>query len=638
MLLSNPRTSPSLPQNDNPRAQQRRRDQLGAAAQVYQWTDQVASLPGVPLATAVPRDDEPTIAWLLDVAEVAIDIVANQLLVKISGGDRLLAQSGGSALQAHMNDMRQTVAAIRREHETPVGDVLRVIEHAESALDILHRIRLNSQLDALQDLIATSYLDDSAAPGLERYRKLFVSLPLPAIADDFMQNDAFARMRVAGPNSMLLQGVTQLPAKFPLSETQFQQVMGAGDSLATALAQRRVYLIDYAELASLIPGTTNGAQKYVNQPIAMFVVPVGGKSLVPVAIQVGQNPANSPTFLRVDSNASPNWWSWQMARSVVQVADGNYHELFVHLARTHLVIEAFAVATHRQLAPEHPLNALLLPHFEGSLFINNSAAGSLIAAGGPIDMIFAGTIASTQQTASADRLAFDFYAQMLPDNLKTRGVDDSSALPDYPYRDDALLVWNAIRQWVGDYVNTYYSSDADVVGDYELVNWTRELQSAGKIKGFKAISTRAQLIDVVTMIAFTASAQHAAVNFPQRTLMSYAPAITGAAWAPDPAVSPPAEESNWLKMMPPIAQAQQQLNTLWLLGSIHYRPLGDYRANHWPYPTWLRDPRITATGGPLQRFQAALKIVDAQIDARNLQRAVPYEYLKPSLIPTSINI
>lgn len=638
MLLRNPRTSPSLPQNDNPREQQQRRDQLAAAAQVYQWTDQVGSLPGVPLATAVPSGDKPTIAWLLDVAEVAIDIVANQLLVKISGGDRLLAQSGGSALQAHMNDMRQTVAAIRREHETPADDVLRVIEHAESALDILHRIRLNSQLDALQDLIATSYLDDSAAPGLDRYRKLFISLPLPAIADDFMQSDAFARMRVAGPNSMLLQGVTQLPAKFPLSETQFQQVMGASDSLATALAQRRVYLIDYAELASLIPGTTNGAQKYVNQPIAMFAVPLGGKSLVPVAIQLGQNPASSPAFLRIDSNASPDWWSWQMARSVVQVAEGNYHELFVHLARTHLVIEAFAVATHRQLAPEHPLNALLLPHFEGTLFINNSAAGSLIAAGGPIDMIFAGTIASTQQTASADRLAFDFYAQMLPSNLQARAVDDCSALPDYPYRDDALLVWNAIRQWVGDYINTYYSSDADVVGDYELVNWTQELQSAGKIKGFKAITTRAQLIDVVTMIAFTASAQHAAVNFPQRTLMSYAPAITGAGWAPNPALSPPAAEADWLELLPPIPQAQQQLNTLWLLGSIHYRPLGDYRVNHWPYPEWFRDPRISGTGGPLQRFQAALKIVDAEIDARNLHRAVPYEYLKPSLIPTSINI
>ncbi len=638
MLLSNPRTSPTLPQNDSAREQQQRRDQLANSAQQYQWTDKVGSLPGVPLATAVPKDDRPTIEWLLDVAEVAIDIVANQLLVKISGGDRLLAKSGAAALQLHLNDMRQTIATIRREHATPDDGVMRIVEHAASTLVSMHRIRLNAQLNTLQELIATSYLDDSAAPGLERYRKLFVTLALPEIADDFTQNDAFARMRVAGPNSMLLQGVTQLPAKFPLSNAQYQQVMGAADTLTAALAEQRIYLIDYQELGTLVPGTTNGAQKYVSLPIAMFAVPKGGSSLVPVAIQLGQDATGNPMFLRVDSNASPDWWAWQMARTIVQAADGNYHELFVHLARTHLVIEAFAVATHRQLAPEHPLNALLLPHFEGTLFINNAAAGSLIAAGGPIDMIFAGTIASTQKTASAGRLGFDFYAHMLPGNLKLRGVDNSAALPDYPYRDDALLVWNAIHDWVRDYVNVYYSADGDVVADFELAAWAGELQSLGKIKGFTAIITRAQLIDVVTMIIFTASAQHAAVNFPQRTLMSYAPAITGATWAPAPRQNPPPGEADWLKLMPPIPEAQQQLNTLWLLGSIHYRPLGDYRLNHWPYPEWFRDRRITKKAGPLQRFQATLKVIDAQIDQRNLQRAVAYDYLKPSLIPTSINI
>ncbi len=75
----------------------------------------------------------------------------------------------------------------------------------------------------------------------------------------------------------------------------------------------------------------------------------------------------------------PEYWQWQAAMSLVQVADGNYHELFVHLGRTHLIIEAFTIATNRCLAESHPVNVLLLPHFEGTLFINNSAAGSLIA-------------------------------------------------------------------------------------------------------------------------------------------------------------------------------------------------------------------------------------------------------------------
>jgi arachidonate 15-lipoxygenase len=638
-MLSNPRAHPSLPQNDSPDQQRQRRDQLDAASRNYQWNDQVPSLRGVPLASAVPRADEPTVAWLLEVVETAIDIAANQLLVKISGGDRMLARSGGSSLMSYLDGMRHAVDAIRRDHETPAGSLLGVAEHAADVLIGVHRIGLNAKLDALQKLVEANYLDASgdAVHELDQYRNLFISLPLPGIADEFMQNDTFARMRVAGPNSVLLQGIAALPEKFPLTPVQYRQSMGDDDELAAALSERRLYLLDYAELA-LVPGTTAGKQKYVISPIALFAVPRGGRSLVPVAIQLGQDPASTPIVLRADSASDTHWWQWQLARTFVQVAEGNYHELFVHLARTHLVVEAFAVATHRTLAPRHPLSALLLPHFEGTLFINHLAAGRLIAAGGPIDRIFAGTIASTQEAASHDRLAFDFHAHMLPDDLARRHVDDAAALPDYPYRDDALLVWNAIRDWVSDYVSVYYADDDAVTADYELSAWADELRQQGRVAGFRAIDSRAQLVDVLTMIVFTASAQHAAVNFPQRTLMSYAPAISGAAWSPLPGAGGTFDETAWLASMPPLPEAQQQLNTLWLLGSVHYRPLGDYRLNDWPYPQWFQDPRIAGKGGPLRRFQTALKAIDAEIDARNLQRTHAYEYLKPSLIPTSINI
>ena len=42
--------------------------------------------------------------------------------------------------------------------------------------------------------------------------------------------------------------------------------------------------------------------------------------------------------------------------------------------------------------------------------------------------------------------------------------------------------------------------------------------------------------------------------------------------------------------------------------------------------------------GPLAWFQAALKGVEAEIAQRNAGRMQPYPYLRPSLIPTSINI
>jgi arachidonate 15-lipoxygenase len=369
--------------------------------------------------------------------------------------------------------------------------------------------------------------------------------------------------------------------------------------------------------------------------MALFAVPPGGSALRPVAIRCGQDPANNPLFLPTSDDAGA--WGWQMAKTVVQVADGNYHELFVHLARTHLVMEAFAVATRRCLADQHPIWALLIPHFEGSLFINDQAAHSLIAPDGPIDHIFAGSLDTTQAAAVADRLGFDFYRRMLPNELAARRVDQQSTLKDYPYRDDALLVWEALHDWAEQYVRIYYASDDDVVKDYELAAWATELTNDGKVAGFLPITSIPQLVDVCTMVMFTASAQHAAVNFPQKDAMTFAPAITGAGWAPAPSAQAGHSKTDWLALLPPLKLAREQLNTLYVLGSVHYRPLGDYSSNNWPYFPWFRDPAVTDNA--LENFKKALRDVEARIDARNAnERAVAYTYLKPSLIPTSINI
>jgi len=201
-----------------------------------------------------------------------------------------------------------------------------------------------------------------------------------------------------------------------------------------------------------------------------------------------------------------------------------------------------------------------------------------------------------------------------------------------------LLVWAAIHDWTEQYVNIYYADDNAVTGDRELAQWAASIASEGHIVGFRPITGRAQLIDVCTMIIFTASAQHAAVNFPQRTIMTFAPAVTGAGWTAAPTEQKGHSKDEWLGYLPPMSLGLLQLSSLELLGSVYYRPLGDYRTNHFPYDSWFRDPVITGDEGPLARFQAGLRAVESRIIARNQRRMHPYVYLQPSQIPTSTNI
>ncbi len=632
------RERPSLPQSDSPEDQECRLRDVAAARKTYTWTTQVPTLPGTPLAAAVPREDKPDVPWLIATAKVAIPVLENVLENKLAAEQ---ADVGGH--RARLGKIKASVAQIEVFHDDQrPGGLKGLFEAAVGAVDSVlgtHGDTLNGHLDELAAILEANTLGPRAAADLDAYRDQFKKLPLPAVADTFADDETFARMRVAGPNAAMIEGVAVLPAKFPLTDAEYlagMRLAAGADSLARAGAEGRLFVVDYAALASMVPGTSGGRQKYLSCPVACFAVAPGGRSIQAVAIQCGQDPAASPVHVR--PAAGTKVWAWEMAKFVVQVADGNYHELFAHLARTHLVQEVFAVATHRALAPSHPLYLLLIGHTEGTLFINNSAAGGLIAAGGPIEKIFAGTIETIQLAAVHDRLAFDFTARMLPNDLNSRRVSDRAALPDYPYRDDALLVWGALQRWIDAYVRTYYRTDDDVVGDTELAAFGAEVRGLGKVKGFPVIESIAGLVQALTMIVFNGSAQHAAVNFPQQTDMTWVPNVTGSAWAPGPDAPGPKDEAAWLAMLPTTDLALQQINTLWVLGGVHFRKLGDYRCAELPYGPWFLDPQITRDGGPLEVFRNDLGEVRAQIERNNRERSVPYPFLSPENIPESINI
>ncbi|WP_263080428.1 hypothetical protein [Endozoicomonas sp. Mp262] len=388
-----PRSNPSLPQNDSSHQRRERARQIAKEQKEYQWDDNKPNVKGVPMALDVPSESKPTIEWTLTVGEAGAEVAKN-LLANLDLEDEL----------GHINEdlasAREALASVTAGREKSL------IKSLKDLIDELVETQEQHIKERLREL--------KAEDGLDAYKNLFKTLPVPDIASTFQSDECFARLRVAGPNPMLLSRINQLPANFPVSREGYQQVMG-GDDLQSALEANRVYLLDYQEL-SLLAEHPGSSDKQVFAPLALFALTEARDELKPVAIQCGQTSEFKVAYAVVDQR-DEGYWEWQVSKTIVQMSEGNYHELFVHLARTHLLIEAFTVATHRHLAEKHPLNILLMPHFEGTLSINASAAGSLIAEGGPIDNIFAAEIKYTQQAAGEDRLGYDFYASMLPNDL-----------------------------------------------------------------------------------------------------------------------------------------------------------------------------------------------------------------------------
>lgn len=457
---------------------------------------------------------------------------------------------------------------------------------------------------------------------LDDYQRQFRTLPVPWPADVYQTDEIFAQMRVAGPNPLMIRAATEIDLQgLPLGD----RAAGVED----ALKRNALFIADYSALAALQPGTTP-SRKYVFTPRAFFEVPASGKrSLRPVAIQTAPT---SPVLFPGDGTP------WEIAKIIVNMADGNYHELISHLGLTHLLTEPFVITTYRQLDPTHPLFVLLTPHFAGTLFINYAAQTRLIADGGGVEQLLTGTIESMRGFVASQVKAVRYNQTFLPLTLAARGVDDAEALPDYPYRDDALALWNAIYAWVTAYVEIYYPTAEDVIQDYQLQAWVQELASVkgGSIQDIgdgstgeaPRIQTATYLAKLLTQVIFTASVQHATVNFPQRTIMAYTPTMPLAAYAPFPA-GEAAPATQILDILPPLQMGLLQQTIGTALGGIYYTTLGQYGGQ----------VAVRQVGEALQTFQQALQRIEVDINRKNaLGERTPYTTLLPSVIPQSINI
>lgn len=602
------------------------------------YTYNYGHLPPLAMVGALTPAEAPRPEWVLVVARSALTILINSIMIGVKNkGDNIdfvpevLKALNAIAQQLNPDAKRDlsSVIAMGLEKRGAPTTLPELKVFLEGLIEPFAKTLTLETLQGIGQTLGKFPTVSGPASSLEDYNQLFQFIPLPAVSQNFREDAEFAAMRVAGPNPLIIERMKALDTRLPITEEQYQSVVGKQDSLEKAVADGRLYLADYSAFDGAVNGSFPAAQKYNYAPLALFAVPPGGQSLLPVAIQCSPRPGpDNPIFLPQDGD------NWLIAKTMVQIADANFHEVVSHLARTHLFIEPFVIATLNQLSPTHPLFVLLTPHFEGTLAINEGAL-RLVAPFGLVDIMFSSSNDQDRVLAVKAAQSYQLHVNTstLPQTLAQRGVDDTSRLPDYPYRDDALLIWGAINQWVEDYVNHYYASDAAVQSDTEVENWVAELvaHDGGRLNNVgvgNRISTRTQLVELITLICFTASAQHAAVNYPQGSIMTYTPAMPAAGYAPLSVTQEGFSEGDFLKFLPPLETAKLQLDILYFLGSVYYKPLGDYGDDY------FTDPAIQ---NHLTKFQQELIKIEAEINERNKTRT-PYEYLLPSKIPQSINI
>ncbi|KAK7401149.1 hypothetical protein VNO78_12468 [Psophocarpus tetragonolobus] len=489
----------------------------------------------------------------------------------------------------------------------------------------------------------------------------------------WISDEEFARETLAGVNPYSIQLVKEWPLRSKLEpqiygppesaitkEVIESHIVGYG-TVEEAIKEKKLYMLDYHDI--LLPYVSKvreveGTTLYGSRTL-FFLTEQG--TLKPLSIELTRPPMNGkPQWKQVftPSHAifhSTNLWLWRLAKAHVIAHDSGYHELINHWLRTHAVMEPFVIATNRQLSAMHPIYKLLHPHLRFTMAINAFAREILINADGIIERSFSPNKYSMELSSVAYDQLWRFDLQALPNDLIDRGmaeVDPSAphglklTIKDYPFASDGLLIWDALKEWITDYVNHYYATPSIIESDHELQAWWKEIRTVGH--GDKSeepwwpnLKTPKDLIDIITTIAWIASAHHAAVNFGQYTYGGYFPNRPNIVRTKMPTEDPSKEEWETFVNKPEQTllesfASQIQATTMMVVYNVlsYHSPDEEYIGQYLK-PSWAEDQTIKVA---FEKFNSKLKEIEGVIDSRNADSnlknrhgvgVVPYEQMKP---------
>ncbi|KAL2096941.1 hypothetical protein ACEWY4_006148 [Coilia grayii] len=447
------------------------------------------------------------------------------------------------------------------------------------------------------------------------------------VEEHWAEDEFFGYQFLNGINPMMIKLCSTLPENFPVTEDMVKGLLG-DSTLEQEMQKGNIFLCDYKILEGLVGNVVLCKQQYLTAPLCLLYSNPEGKML-PLAIQLGQKPgADNPIFLPTDTKND-----WLLAKIYVRGAEFSAHEVDFHLLRTHLLSEVFTVATLRHLPCPHPLFKLLYPHTRYTLQISVMARNGLISKTGVITLFSGIGGQSVPELLSRATASLTYSALCLPENISERGLEN---VPNYYYRDDGIKLWNIINKYVGGVLQYYYKSDEDVQNDTELQRWIMEIFKHGflanKSTGIpESFQTVVELVKFVTMVIFTASAQHAAVNNGQLDFGGWMPNFPSALGKPPPKEKGQTTEATILQTLPNKTITANSMAIIKLLSkqSKDFRALGDF-------PDELFDEAAPCSA--IKEFQKDLKALEATIEQRNDTITLPYVYLLPKNIENSVAI
>ncbi|KAI0195052.1 lipoxygenase [Astrocystis sublimbata] len=350
-------------------------------------------------------------------------------------------------------------------------------------------------------------LEDYANLYNGQWEKALPEGPFAGMLTNFTDDRLFSMMRLSASPYRLKRVKPSDSLLFPVDNA----AAITGLSLPQLKAQGRLFLEDFTEMKELDPTDKFGAgcQGY------FYIHPKSGDFL-PLAIRpVVKGRENSALVYTPKDTFN----DWMLAKLIMNQNDG-WHATWAHITQSHSAAEAPYLAAIRTLSDDHPVLAIInrieKTPWNIRPLLEDGVEGGAGENAGPQYYAWtsiSGRTWANQVYSSGETANFqgNYYRTFL-ENQGLINSRDGPALKHFPFYEDASVVTEAIRDFMTDFVNSYYRSDRDVAHDSEIQAWQRETKAA-KVYDFpKSITTKKTLVDILTHQTYLGAVVHGVMS------------------------------------------------------------------------------------------------------------------------------
>ena len=478
---------------------------------------------------------------------------------------------------------------------------------------------------------------EAAAEGDPRF-------PMPLIGERgrfrWQDDYEFARQFLGGGHPLMLRKSLEVPENFlKIPHRVLDDYLRDGLALQDEAMEGRVFIADYKPMQAHMEQLGEGADRFRCAPQCLFLLvedprrrfSEDGHALMPIGIQLEHGPGAS-LFTPADPENV-----WRLAKAFVASADAHFHIAVSLYLDCHVCLEPLALACRTELTPLHPVYKLLQPYMKHFLAHCITMREAVNGKNGLFEGFFSQKGKDVRRWLQEMYSVWDPKRWNLMNTLAERGLDGVDNIPDFPYRDDGLLLWGAIADFVQEYVGVYYASDLDVLEDPDIQRWFKEgfLESHAGCLVFKnmnpdqkvALDSRAMLCDLLTSIIWLRTGQVSAMR---GGIFDYNAFVPNRPWSlrrPPPDSKEEISNDEYLDFLP----GQGDTASVIAVASVLSHQEEAQAEKGELLENWITEPRAMPA---LKRFHQSLVHVEAMIQVRNEGRLVPYPYLQPSEIPS----